>query len=489
MAVAGIASTAIYAAMFARQWPLAELYAQPFLDYAFLGGLTLSGQLSFVGSFIVLFGIQWLALLYPRWPEDRGDGLLRQIVLWQVAFGIVMAAIYPVAALDVYDYLMYGRISLFYRGNPFTQPPAAFADILAGFSPWPLEPSVYGPVWQLISIAPTALGGADLLTGLWAFKILGLLGYVACSCILALILSGTATSARNRSVMMFAWNPLLQFELVGNAHNDSWMVLFILLAVLAVLRQMYPLALPFLALAMLTKIPAAALGPVVVAAMVHHRAVRWVRLRWLLLGGATSLLLAVVLYAPFWEGASTLHFLTRGNWFTASLPTMLRELLRRYMEFETAGRAAASFTASAFTVYVAWRLWAWWRESRAEPMPAQPTSARWLLALHDVTFVYLAFACIWWEPWYLAWLVALASVVPDHGRRVRAALFSIGGVLNYVVFKYIWPVYQPMTYTEIMAISVLMIFGLPLAHLAWFSGRADDRRGPGGRSTESSAAT
>ena len=99
-----------------------------------------------------------------------------------------------------------------------------------------------------------------------------------------------------------------------------------------------------------------------------------------------------------------------------------------------------------------------------------PSSVRWLEAAHDVTFVYLAFACIWWEPWYLTWLVGLAALLPFRVLHDRALLFCYGGVINYVVFKYIWPVYQPMTYTEIMGISVLAIFGLPLLHLAYTLG-------------------
>ncbi len=90
----------------------------------------------------------------------------------------------------------------------------------------------------------------------------------------------------------------------------------------------------------------------------------------------------------------------------------------------------------------------------------------WLSAAHDITFVYLAFACLWWQPWYLSWLVALAALLPSRLVHERALLFCYGGAINYVVFKYIWPVFQPMTYTQIMGLSVILIFGLPLLHLA-----------------------
>jgi len=90
----------------------------------------------------------------------------------------------------------------------------------------------------------------------------------------------------------------------------------------------------------------------------------------------------------------------------------------------------------------------------------------WLGAAHDVTFVYLAFACLWWQPWYLSWLVALAALLPSRLVHERTLLFCYGGAINYVVFKYIWPVFQPMTYAQIMGLSVILIFGLPLLHLA-----------------------
>ncbi len=66
----------------------------------------------------------------------------------------------------------------------------------------------------------------------------------------------------------------------------------------------------------------------------------------------------------------------------------------------------------------------------------------------------------------MSWLVALAALLPSRLVHERALLFCYGGAVNYVVFKYIWPVFQPMTYTQIMGLSVILIFGLPLLHLA-----------------------
>jgi hypothetical protein len=115
-----------------------------------------------------------------------------------------------------------------------------------------------------------------------------------------------------------------------------------------------------------------------------------------------------------------------------------------------------------------------WREERRAATPESDWQP-WLRAAHDLTFAYLAFATLWWQPWYLVWLVGLAALLPSRTLHDRALLFCYGATFNYVVFKYIWPVFQPMTYTTIMGISVLMIFGLPLLHLAWTVGLPGSR--------------
>src|SRR5437763_1339953 len=98
----------------------------------------------------------------PALPPDLPVG-------GQVHFGLLNVWIYPVAALDLYDYLMYGRIVLVYHGNPFFQPPSAFPDPLVAYSPWPNERSVYGPIWQIISLIPTYIAGDNILRGLVTF--------------------------------------------------------------------------------------------------------------------------------------------------------------------------------------------------------------------------------------------------------------------------------------------------------------------------------
>src|SRR4051812_9685791 len=186
----GVASGLVYLTAFTFTWPLWRLYAQPQADYSWLGQYARNSQVIYLGAFVLLFALQYVA--YRLLRHARLPGTLDLIVGGQILFGILNVWIYPVAALDLYDYLMYGRIVLVYGGNPFINPPQMFPDLLVSYSPWPNERSVYGPVWQILSLIPTAFAGNDLLRGLLAFKVVGLLTFVACTLVIWRLLSRLA---------------------------------------------------------------------------------------------------------------------------------------------------------------------------------------------------------------------------------------------------------------------------------------------------------
>ena len=133
----GLLSAGIYAAAFTFTWPLWQHFSQPQADYAWFGRYTQASQAIYVCSFAALFTLLYIAYRLVRAHPDAAP--LDMIVAGQIIFGVLNVWIYPVAALDVYDYLMYGRIVLEYGGNPFFQPPSAFPDPLVGYSPWPNE--------------------------------------------------------------------------------------------------------------------------------------------------------------------------------------------------------------------------------------------------------------------------------------------------------------------------------------------------------------
>jgi hypothetical protein len=381
--------------------------------------------------------------------------------------GFVLAGMYPVAAIDLYDYLLYGRLGVYWGANPLAHPPAEFpGEPMVAYSYWPNEPSVYGPIWQLVSEWVTVMVDGRLPEGLFAFKLLAVGASLAVSGLLWLTLRRTRPALAPAGTLFYGWNPLQQFETAGNGHNDALMVFFLALALLLLVRGPRALTLPAFSAGLLVKITLAPLAPLFALAPLLRREPLGVRLRDLGIGLGLSIVLVVGLYAPFWEGRASLPFLDRGNWFTASPPTLLRELFRRWQEYETAGRTAATLSAAVFALVAAYLL------ARLAAGQLGRDRERWSAAVvrtgYHLFFAYLVLACLWWQPWYLLVLLVFAALSGEVGLGDRANLFCIGGLLSYPVFKYIWAVHQAdwqLDYLKIMTLSVVAIFTLPLAHL------------------------
>ena len=47
-------------------------------------------------------------------------------------------------------------------------------------------------------------------------------------------------------------------------------------------------------------------------------------------------------------------------------------------------------------------------------------------------------ATTWFQAWYVVWPFAMAAALPDGRRHLEVALLSLGGLLQYVVFIYLW---------------------------------------------------
>jgi len=227
------------------------------------------------------------------------------------------------------------------------------------------------------------------------------------------------------------------------------------------------LVLPALTAGLLIKITLAPLGPVfAIMPLLIARRLR----EGLVTAGAGVLLsvgFAAAAYSPYWSGRASLPFLDRGNWFTASPPTLLREVLRASLDFEAAGQRAALICAAVFVVVSAVILGRLalkrWRSLVPTPVPDI------MAAAYHLYFAYLVIACLWWQPWYLLVLLVLGALSTQMPLVTRTNLFCIGGLLSYVVFKYIWQIHQvdwQLDYAKIMTLSVLVIFPLPLLHLA-----------------------
>jgi hypothetical protein len=59
-------------------------------------------------------------------------------------------------------------------------------------------------------------------------------------------------------------------------------------------------------------------------------------------------------------------------------------------------------------------------------------------AMYEILFVTLLFATLWFQPWYLQWLIAITPLTFSTAAIGRTLLFTLGGIGNYFVWDFIW---------------------------------------------------
>ena len=167
---------------------------------------------------VCAFAVAGAAYLLALTTRPAGK---RTILAFALLFDLTLLVMPGLLSTDLLTYATYGRLAAVYGQNPYLSSPSAVLSdpLVQWLDTRPEHASPYGPVWTILS-----MGLAWLTTGLPA--LLQAVGYRlvgACS-----VLAGTAIIWRltrdPSSVLLFAWNPLLLVEAVGNGHNDAPMM-------------------------------------------------------------------------------------------------------------------------------------------------------------------------------------------------------------------------------------------------------------------------
>lgn len=202
-----------------------------------------------LGAFILVFLTYMFALRYLPTRVSRRFLLNSTLLL-----GFLFIAIPVVTSPDLYSYIAYARAGTLYGLNPLTTTPRMIhTDVIYNFVAWIDQPSAYGPSWTLLTCFfqwVFALFRLDnsVLAMVLALRGWGLLMHLSSVGLIWSIggslqrLHGIVSrEKRLRATLAFAWNPLLLLEACTNAHNDTTLLLLILLAAWFLVRaQLVP---------------------------------------------------------------------------------------------------------------------------------------------------------------------------------------------------------------------------------------------------------
>lgn len=376
------------------------------------------------------------------------------VVGFSLVFQLTLLLMPGFLTTDVFSYVMYGRISFIYRLNPYLVPPGAFpADPLLGWihPSWVMQPNVYGPLWTDIGWLMAKLGaGWSLVDQVFSYKLLIQLAQLVN---LALVwhLAGRlgpgrfSSQARLTAFALYAWNPLVQFEFSGNAHNDALMLTFLLLALTCVAPppsplgaaggrgdqpQNSPLAIATLGLSALIKFTSGVVGLFLMVAWLRGLPASQ-RLKSAVAVLGIVLLATVAMSFRWLQGPDALGPLLAaagGNFYGNSLVDLLGTSLPA-ADLETGRWWAKLLTRGTFLVYLAWEIRRLWRNPTIEAV--LEASVRALLGL-------LLLVLTWVLTWYFTWPLALAVFLGWRSRLARVAVAFSLSCLPIIYLKHYW---------------------------------------------------
>ena len=355
------------------------------------------------------------------WVAWRKVAFSRQeVVLWAIVFRLICFTLPPGLSDDMYRYVWDGEMQA--DGiNPYAYRPSS--SLLAGYQESTLYGelnsesfySVYPPVSQMVFWAGTALSSGDWEVSYYLIKALFLL----------LELGGLwllSTMVDPRSLILYAWQPLVLLEVAGQGHTEAALASFLIATVYFVRQERPVLAASALAAAGWVKLYPFLLFPFL-----------WRRMGWTSVwaGG----LAAAALAAPYAGGDAFQHMLSsldlyvRYFEFNAGLYLGIKQLLYEWTGADWSKQLGPFLQYVFITLLPVLYLLDWKEEW---PLP------NLMRAVMGLFFVLATTV----HPWYLLGILALTPFGERAGLHWHVlALSSLGTYLFYVGGPYtLWVV-------------------------------------------------
>ncbi|HEX5166977.1 MAG TPA: hypothetical protein VFV93_16340 [Thermomicrobiales bacterium] len=316
---------------------------------------------------------------------------------------IVLLTTYPALAADVFGYLMYGRMISAHGGNPYIDTANMFPHDIY-FPPvggdWRDYPAPYGPVWVWLSALVTWLAGGHQLAALLALKLIAIAAHLGSAALVWQLTREISGSERRAAwaLLAYGWNPLTITHFALDAHNDALMVLFLLAAIWLMRRCRPDLAFPALVLAVLVKFVPVLLAPLFLLAARHQP-------RRALLGIVAAFGLAVLAYAPLWDGIDTFDAVRKQSDLRTSSPLTL-------LHFYVNGDWLRPLSLAVFGLGYLLILW------RVRSLEGRS---------YAVIVLYYFALSSWTKGWYFTWALALGAVLGGPA-------FAAAGLASFGVF-------------------------------------------------------
>jgi hypothetical protein len=249
-------------------------------------------------------------------------------------------------------------------------------------------------------------------TALWIFKIATALASLGCIALVARL----AQELRRPvvpAILFVGLNPLWLVYGVGGAHNDMFMLLFVLGGLLLALRGREALGAGSIVLGGAIKASGGLLLPFLFVGAKHRKQV--------VVGAAAAIALVIAIVLVFFGDhpvSALLSFASQGeNISYKSFPGQVGQELLGMNDVNYTLQKVSNVLLLGVVAALLYRTW----KGRAE----------WLVSAGWATLALLL-SLLWLMPWYIVWLLPLAAIVDDRRLRIAALVFGAFVTLLYI---------------------------------------------------------
>ena len=418
---------------------------------------------------LLLFGMYFLSLkavatlrddagavLQPEHRRPwRNDRMTYYIFGITAVFHLVMLATPFLLSTDIFDYIRHGRIFALYGENPLIVPATYFPhDPFFPMGGWVNTGSVYGPLHVYVTGALAWLSGNGIGTNILVFKSFFIILNLANVALIGMIAARLRPGLEKKAMLFYGWNPFILTLVVANAHNDIFMLAFVLLGILCYVENRLLSGAFFIMLATLVKFIALPILLVYIALVIRRQKSFGRRVFMGIGTAAATVLPAVVSYAPLWEGRDTFNYLiTVGQKTNFTVAGMLRDVAAGHLQLSLSNTIVQ---LSLVALLVGFTFWHVFGVKDADGLLSAAAGIAFLAPL----------ALFWFQPWYLTLALGLLALRPWRLMYRAALLFSF----TVMFFDSFWW-HAPMSMNVEEPLRVLVVFGPPIALLAVLKGR------------------
>ncbi|MDP9370261.1 MAG: hypothetical protein M3Q03_18640 [Chloroflexota bacterium] len=371
----------------------------------------------------------WVIYLWTVWRVRNRRISTRVVACGGVALAVLAFSVPPVFSTDSFSYAMFGRLAAVYGANPYATTPAstAPADPLMTYVYWRDIPSPYGPLWTLLSQFTAADKHATPLELALRFKLIGLVATLLNGWLIYRLVRYRWPDRAAWAYLAYAWNPLVLVEGIVAAHNDALILTVVLIGAHLLYRARSELAIAALTVSGLIKYSTVPIAGIAALRLLLRTPLPR-RLPTVARIAATSAVLVVAAFVPFWAGtaslAGTLSQPGQGvnNALLLSVAWGASAVTNGFVRIE----GGTALTLLAGLLFGAWQIASLWRQrARAGSWAVHDELADWSATL---AMLLLVFPRVY--TWYFVVPLGLALAAGPKHRRAFARVLVLS-MLSY----------------------------------------------------------